>query len=101
MTAHAYRLSPAAERDLKDIAHYTRRTWGQEQARKYLRAFHERMLALTGNANLGIARHDIADGYRSARIGQHHVFYRQEDDTIFVVRVLHESMDVQRHVEVD
>ena len=101
MTARAYRIRPEAEKDLKEVARYTRRTWGQAQARKYLRALHERMQALAANPNLGVARHDVADGYRSARIGHHHVFYSQDGDTIVVVRVLHESMDVQRHVEME
>jgi len=101
MKARAYRIRPEAEKDLKDIARYTRRTWGLEQTRKYLRALHERMQALAANPNLGVTRHDVAEGYRSARIGHHHVFYRQDGDIIIVVRMLHESMDVQRHVEVE
>lgn len=101
MKARAYRIRPEAEKDLKGIARYTRRTWGLEQTRRYLRALHERMQELAANPNLGVTRHDVAEGYRSARIGHHHVFYRPEDDTIVVVRVLHESMDVQRHLDVE
>ncbi|MDP6342084.1 MAG: type II toxin-antitoxin system RelE/ParE family toxin [Alphaproteobacteria bacterium] len=96
-----YLIRPAAERDLKDIGRYSRRTWGRAQADKYLRALHEKMQNLAGNPKLGVARDDIAEGYRSAHVGHHHVFYRAGDDTIMVVRVLHESMDVQRHFDIE
>ena len=31
----AYKITPAARADLKKIAHYTKATWGVEQARLY------------------------------------------------------------------
>lgn len=98
--ARTYLIRPKAERDLKDIGRYTRRTWGGEQARKYLRAIHEKIQSVAENPNLGVVRDEVAAGYRSTRVGQHHIFYRAERDTIVVVRVLHQSMDIQRHLDV-
>lgn len=95
-----YLVRPAAENDLKDIGRHTRQAWGREQARRYLRALHEKMQSLAANPNLGVVRDDVAEGYRSARVGHHHIFYRTDRDDIVVVRVLHESMDVQRHLDV-
>jgi predicted transcriptional regulator len=45
-------------------------------------------------------RDEVATGYRSTHTAHHHIFYRVERDTVVVVRVLHESMDVQRHLDV-
>lgn len=95
-----YLVKPEAENDLKEIGRYTRRTWGKEQGRKYLRSIHEKVLTLADNPNLGVMRDDVATGYRSAHTGHHHIFYRVERDTVVIVRVLHESMDVQRHLDV-
>ena len=95
-----YLVRPEAERDLKEIGRYTQRAWGREQARKYLRALHQVMQRLAANPHLGGPRDDVGEGYRSATVGHHLVFYRGVADDIVVVRVLHESMDVQRHLDV-
>ncbi len=94
-----YLVRPEAEKDLKGIGRYTRRAWGREQARKYLRVLHQKLQRLAANPNLGIIRDDVGEGYRSAPVGRHLVFYRTTGDDIVVVRVLHESMDVQRHLD--
>lgn len=95
-----YLVRPEAERDLKGIGRYTQRAWGRDQARKYLRALHQMMQRLAANPQLGVMRDDIGEGYRSAPAGRHLVFYRTVGDDIVVVRVLHESMDVQQHLDV-
>ena len=95
-----YLIRPEAEKDLKGISRYTQSAWGPEQARKYLRALHQKLQRLAANPNLGVMRDDVGRGYRSAPVGHHLVFYRLVGDDIVVVRVLHESMNVQRHLEV-
>ena len=99
-SSRTYLVRPEAERDLKGIGRYTYRAWGREQARKYLRALHLKIRRLAANPNLGVMRDDVGEGYRSAPVGHHLVFYRTVGDDIVVVRVLHESMDVQRHLDV-
>ncbi|MEW5424581.1 type II toxin-antitoxin system RelE/ParE family toxin [Amorphus sp. 3PC139-8] len=89
-----YLIRPKAEEDLRDIGRYTRKTWGREQTRRYLRAIHDKLQRLSETPEIGAARDEIAEGYRSARVGHHLVFYRIDGDTV-VVRVLHESMDLQ------
>lgn len=92
-------IRPKAEEDLRDIGRYTRNTWGREQTRRYLRAIHEKLGKLSENPKIGTARDEIAEGYRSARVGHHLVFYRVEGETVIVVRILHESMDLQRRLD--
>jgi plasmid stabilization system protein ParE len=38
------------------------------------------------------------DGYRALRSGSHMVFYREEGDTLFIARVLHQAMHATRHL---
>jgi toxin ParE1/3/4 len=94
-----YLIRPKAEEDLRDIGRYTRKTWGREQTRRYLRAIHDKLRRLSETPEIGTTRDEIAEGYRSARVGHHLVFYRIDGDTVVVVRVLHESMDLQRRLD--
>lgn len=95
-----FRASTHAERDLKSIFRYTIRKWGFDQADAYLEFLsfaRERIVAdpyLPGSK----PRDDLAAGCRSFRCGKHFYFYRLRDDTVEIARILHESMDFERHV---
>lgn len=89
-----YRVTRAAEVDLLSIGRYTETMWGTRQRQIYLSQLDARMQALARNPKLGSARDEIHHGYRSFHEGRHVLFYREVDDTIEVVRVLHDSMDV-------
>ena len=44
----------------------------------------------------------VRDGYHKAIVGMHMVYFRRTNDTtIVVVRILHQSMDVERHLPAD
>jgi toxin ParE1/3/4 len=94
-----YRLTRAAARDLAEIGLYTQQVWGVAQRRRYLRRLDRRMTRLADRPGLGAPRDDIRTGYRSFREGRHIIFYRTAVEGIEIVRVLHESMDVQLHIE--
>lgn len=97
-----YLLTRLAEQDLLDIGRHTQREWGRAKRSAYLRRLHERMEALARHPKLGVARDDVREGYRSWPEGRHVIFYRAlSEDSILVVRVLHASMDVSRHVPED
>lgn len=92
------RIRPAARRDLLAIGRYTARTWGTAQRTRYLRELEARLEALAAEPALGVPRDDLRPGYRCGRQGRHLIFYRPFDDGIEVVRILHERMDVHRHL---
>jgi toxin ParE1/3/4 len=89
---------PSDEVDLREIAAYTEREWGPSKRRAYLDALSSHIGALADNPSRGIARDDVQPGYRSSRVGRHVIFYRPVGTGIEVVRVLHEKMDIERHV---
>ena len=82
---------------MEDIWTYSTSTWSAPQANAYTR-------------DLLTAFEDLASGHRqgtpvSARrgylrlvIGSHAVFYQVSATTIDIIRVLHQSMDVRRHL---
>ena len=86
-----YLLSPAARRDITDIWLYTADRWGVDQADTYVCQIEEDL-------------RKAADGLRivqpignewKVRSGHHLCIYsKQADDLIWVIRVLHERMDV-------
>jgi toxin ParE1/3/4 len=101
------RLSEAAERDFADILRWTAANFGLRQAQ----AYRETLLAAIGALADGPdvpgsrPRDDILPGLRTLHVarrrrrGRHFVLYRTSSaETIDVVRILHEAMDLPRHV---
>ena len=85
-------FSPRAQQDLAEIWLYTADNWGVEQAELYALDI-ERDLA---KAAAGSPRVRPIDQYWRIRSGHHLcVFERRGDGTIYVIRILHERMDVE------
>lgn len=91
------RLTPLAEIDLEDIWRYTAEQWSLAQADHYHRDLIGTMEALARGKKAGRAC-IVRDGYFRYAVGSHVVFYRETDDTIDVIRVLHQRMDIERHL---
>ena len=94
-----YLLSPAAQADLEQIWDYTHDRWGIDQAEEYLRELQHAIDRAAANPRIGHACNEIRPGYRKLAAGSHTLFYRvTADDLIDVVRILHQRMDVDRHL---
>jgi toxin ParE1/3/4 len=94
-----YLLSPAAQQDLAEIWDYTCDSWGADQAENYLRELQRAIERAAANPGIGRACDEIRAGYRKLAAGSHVVFYRVSvGGAIDVVRVLHQRMDVDRHL---
>jgi toxin ParE1/3/4 len=91
-------LTELAESDIEDIGRYTEERWGKKQKRRYLGAIQKRLSSLRRRPRIGAPRTDIAADYRSAAVGQHFIFYRELDDRLLVLRILHVSMDHVLHL---
>ena len=93
-----FSLRPKAISDLEKIWEYTVETWGEEQAERYVRLINESFRQIADNPSLGRSCDTIREGYRKRGIGRHVIFYRTNDGDIEVVRILHDRMDVNRHL---
>jgi toxin ParE1/3/4 len=94
-----YLLSPAAQADLEQIWDYTRGRWGVDQAEEYLRELQRAIERAAANPRIGRACDEIRPGYRKLAAGSHTLFYRVTAEAVIdVVRVLHQRMDVDRHL---
>jgi toxin ParE1/3/4 len=94
-----YSLSARAATDLDGIYEYTIREFGLEQARAYLLGLHQRFEMLAEQPELGRNAEELAPDLRRSEYRSHVVFYVPKTEGVRIVRVLHESMDVKRHLE--
>ena len=101
------RLSAAAERDFVSILEWTNQRFGARQARVYRDALEQSIRALRNGPEVPGAkrRDDILAGVwslhiaRTQRRGRHLLLYRVTgESTIEIVRILHDSMDIARHL---
>jgi len=92
-------LSAPAKRDLRLIAEYALREWGAVQKRKYLGQIKSAFKRISEHSNTGRSRDGIDQGLMSLAVQKHIVFYRLTNNELFVIRVLHESIDVVGHLK--
>jgi toxin ParE1/3/4 len=93
-----FRFSRRAEVDLLSIGANTLRTWGENQAARYIGDLEACCQMLADNPALGRACDDIRTGLRGMEIGRHVVFYREETRGIRVYRILPQRMLPERQV---
>lgn len=87
-------LTEPAEADFRDLLSFTLRAWGQGQLAEYKRKISDALSAVASNPQSGSKRH----GLMVYHAGRHRIFYRMEDTTIYILRILHDRMDAVRHL---
>ena len=90
-------FSPAAAADLDNIWDYTVEEWGSDQADRYADDVQSTCISLARGEKRG-RDVDVRSGYLKHAVGKHFVFFRTTKDGIEVIRILHQSMDVGRHL---
>ena len=93
-----YAFSPAAQADLSEIWDYTAEHWGEAQAERYTRDIQAACEGLSGGNLVGLSAEAIRAGYWKVAVGSHVIYYREREDTLEIVRILHRRMDVSRHL---
>jgi len=92
------RIKPRARQDLKAIWRYTLERWGEPQADLYLQQLDAGIRSLIDFPDIGESCEHIRAGYRKLQVNRHLIFYRRAERHIEIVRVLHQAMDVARHL---
>lgn len=85
---------PRAELDLLDIWDYIADDT-QERANEFLDRIEGKLQTLAQNPGLGKRRENLLAGLQSFPIGNYVVFYREIEDGIDVIRILHGSRDIE------
>ena len=99
MTKLKYKISQQALFDLNDIWEYTFHKWSKEQADRYYNLIFDEIEYISENSHLGISYEHIRKNYRASKIKSHLVFYRIENKSIEIIRILHQRMDLKRRLE--
>lgn len=92
-----YHLSPLSENDLEGIWLYTFEHWSVAQADRYHRDIIKTIEQLASGELKGRIV-DIREDYLKYSVGRHFIFFRKLDIGIEVIRILHQSMDVERYL---
>lgn len=77
---------------------YSYQNWGARQAHRYLANLRDIFEELSSNPSFGKRRDELREGLRVYPAGKHLVFYLTTEKGIDVVRILHERMDIDRHL---
>lgn len=94
-----YLLTRAARKDFVDIGRFTAEKWGKRQRDKYLKQLDEAFKLLSRQPEIGRDADDIKSGHKKFSQGSHIIFYRAGTESrIVVIRILHDSMDVDQHL---
>lgn len=93
-----YLLTPAAQADIEQIWEYTQERWDADQADGYNRELQHAIERAAAHPHIGRSCEDIRPGYFKIAVGSHVAFYQVTADAIIIVRILHQRMDVNRHL---
>jgi len=91
-------LTKLAENDLKQIFEYTTNQWGLPQAYKYGESIEEKIVQLSNNPEIGRDLGYIKKGYSKIKVEKHFLIFRITKNEIIIVRILHQAMDLKRHL---
>ena len=93
-----YKLSKESEVDITGIYEYGIEKFGILQAQDYLLGMHDLFQTLTNNPQIGRDASEFAHSLKRFVYNSHVVFYLDTTSGILIIRVLHHSMDYQRHL---
>jgi toxin ParE1/3/4 len=91
-------ITQSARDDLENIAQYTFQNFGALQVNRYMTALFNSLDKLTTLPTIGRARSDLPDGYQMHAVGKHIIIYHVHHSQLIVMRILHERMDILRHL---
>jgi toxin ParE1/3/4 len=80
---NTFTLTRRAKADLKSIAKFTEKRWGQEQRNIYIKQFDDTFNVLSGTPKIGSNCNYIKDNYE-----------KFPQVSIQIIRILHKNMDV-------
>lgn len=98
MPDHYYKLLPKALGDLEGLWLYSVDKWGIEQTEQYLSELEQAFIFLSENPKICPERQELTPPVRIFHQGRHLIVYRIKEDHISIIRILHDSMDIERHL---
>lgn len=91
-------VTPEAEIDIDGIWDHSAERWGVDQAETYIAGLQETISSIASWPEMGETYEHVRTGYRCFGYARHLIFYRNTGETIEIMRVLHERMDIEGHL---
>lgn len=91
-------ISKKAVSDLEEIWLYTAEKWSVEQADRYYNLIFDEINYICKNINTGKSMEHVRKDYRASKVKSHLIFYKVLHNTIEVIRILHERMDIENRL---
>ncbi len=91
-------ISKKAVADLEGIWLYTAEKWSVNQADRYYKLVFDEINYICKNSSSGKSMEHVRKGYRASKVKSHLIFYRVLNETIEVIRILHERMDIENRL---
>ncbi len=91
-------ISPAALDDIRSIGKYSTRKWSEKQADIYVAKIYSGFEFIQGNPTHHSLRRVPVCGCCFLRVESHLIFFRDSETSVEIVRILHSSMDFERHL---
>ena len=98
MKALPFVISKKAVSDLEEIWLYTVEKWSKEQADRYYNLIFNEINYICRNVSAGKSMEHVRKGYLASKVKSHLIFYKIVNDTIEIIRILHERMDVENRL---
>lgn len=92
-----YKLSALCDEDIGRIYEYGIEQFGLKKAKEYIFGLHESFESLAIQNFMGLDASELTPELRRLTFKSHMIFYFTTDYGTFIIRVLHQSMDYQRH----
>lgn len=89
-----FKIARRAVLDLEEIWQFTAEKWSVEQADRYYKLLIGEFAHIRSNPNGGKSMAHLRMGYRATKVKSHLIFYRVVNDTVEIIRILHERMDI-------
>lgn len=89
-----YTLSEKATEDLEGILDYSYLNFGVKVMQEYYDSLENCLNILSNNPELGLATDYLSVDYYRFNHRSHTIFYKKSELEIFIIRLLHKSMDV-------
>lgn len=93
------RYADAVKLQLIEIWNYSRRTWGDERADRYVRNIDAQVRAVAEGRRRSRPCPHVAPGFGVVRSGSHSIYVKLNGDVLYVAAILHQRMDPRRHIK--
>jgi len=97
--SHQFKIQPEAEKDLEAIWHYSVENWGINKALEYLDGIDKAFHLLASNPNISNLFQEFIPPVRIHHHKKHLIVYILEEDKVVIIRVLHESMSLDKQLD--